>query len=185
MSLPNLIRWGGLAAVLGGGLFIIADLVTLAFAVQEAPGVVLFRRVLRSVAGVLLLLGLGGLYARQSEVLGVLGLLGFLGAFFGTALAQQNPVWAALLSNLGFVLFGAACLVAKVYPRAAVIMLIVGVLLSAVVNALVVSSGAFAGSLRFVWVAMVVDIIFEAAIVWLGISLFTSEGLEAQQRPQS
>jgi hypothetical protein len=181
LLLSNLIRWGGLAAVLGGALFIIADLVTLVFVGQGAAGGVLFRTVVGLVAGVLLLLGLVALYARHAEVLGVLGLVGFLAAFFGLALAQQNLLWASLLANLGWLLFGVACLVARVYPRAAVILLTVGALLSAVVNALV-RSGTFAGRPGFVVVAMVVDIIFEAAVVWLGISLFRSGG-EGAQRP--
>ena len=123
-------------------------------------------------------MGLVGLYARQSEVLGVLGLIGFLAAFFGLALAQQTLLWASLLANLGFILFGASCLVAGAYPRAAVIVLIVGALLSGVVNALA-RSGAFAGGAGFGVVALVVDIIFQAAVVWLGISLYTSGGEEA------
>jgi hypothetical protein len=181
LLVANLIRWGGLAAVLGAALFIIADLLTLVSVGQGTAGGVLFRTVVGLVAGVLLLLGVVGLYARQAEVLGVLGLVGFLAAFFGLALAQQNLVWASLLANLGWILFGAACLVAGVYPRAAVILLAVGALLSAVVNVLV-GSGTFAGRPGFVVVAMVVDIIFQAAVGWLGISLFTSRG-ERARRP--
>ena len=129
------------------------------------------------VAGVLLLLGLVGLYARQAEALGVFGLVSFLVAFFGLALAQQNLLWASLLANLGFILFGASCLVAGAYPRAAVIVLIIGALLSGVINTLA-RSGAFAGSAGFGVVALVVDIIFQGAVVWLGISLYASEDEE-------
>ena len=178
MLLSNVIRWGGLAAVLGGVLFIIADLATLVFAAQGVAGAVLFRIIVGSVAGVLLLLGLGGLYARRAEVLGIFGLVGFLVAFFGLALAQQNLLWASLLANVGFILFGASCLVARAYPRAAVIVLIIGALLSGVVNALA-RIGTFAGGAGFGVLALVVDIIFQVAVVWLGIGLYTSEGEEA------
>jgi hypothetical protein len=184
LLLSKVIRWGGLAAVLGGVLFIIADLATLVFAAQGVVGVALFRIVVGSVAGVLLLLGLVGLYARQAEALGVFGLVSFLVAFFGLALAQQNLLWTSVLANLGFILFGASCLVAGAYPRAAVIVLVIGALLSGVINTLA-RGGAFAGSAGFGVVALVVDIIFQGAVVWLGISLYTGGGEEGQRAVQA
>lgn len=108
---------------------------------------------------VLLLLGLVGLYSSQSEPAGFLGLLGFLVAFLGTALvsgalwfelfitpslAVEAPDLAEaelglvgfaipfLLVVVGWVLFGAATLRARVYPRLAAALLIVGAVASLV-----------------------------------------------------
>lgn len=104
----------------------------------------------------LLQLGPIGLYARQPEAAGVLGLVSFLMAFIGTGstlgvnfvdtfvmptLAVEAPglleagptevygfgfIPAALLLVVGWLLFGLATLRARVYPREAAILLIVG-----------------------------------------------------------
>jgi hypothetical protein len=132
----------------------------------------------------LLLLGLAGLYVSQSEEAGVLELVGFLTAFLGTAflvgalwfelfitpaLAVEAPglaeaelgiagfILVFLLSALGWVLFGAATLRARVYPRWAAMLLIVGGLVAFVPVPL---SGA----------------VFSAAVAWLGFILFTGRG---------
>ena len=105
------------------------------------------------------MLGLVGLYSSQSEPAGFLGLLGFLVAFLGTALvsgalwfelfitpslAVEAPDLAEaelglagfaipfLLVVVGWVLFGAATLRARVYPRLAAALLIVGAVASLV-----------------------------------------------------
>jgi hypothetical protein len=100
MSSSNLIRLSGLAAVAAGVLLLIGDL--LAFATEPenlsewatAPSYV-FVWLLFLLGAVLLLVGLVGLYVRQSEAAGVLGFVGFLIAFLGTALAL-GTVWAQL-----------------------------------------------------------------------------------------
>jgi len=104
----------------------------------------------------LLLLGLVGLYARQSAAAGTLGLVGFLVAFVGTLLlagywwleafavpyaAEKAPALLAatptgrLLAGgtvsfgvfaLGWVLFGLASVRARVFPRDAAILLSIG-----------------------------------------------------------
>ena len=96
MSFSNLLRWSGLAAMVGGALFVISELLDLynfSGAVDEenfsevaatAPWVA--EALLYLLGTVLLLFGLFGLYARQSEAAGHLGLVGFLVAFLGTAL---------------------------------------------------------------------------------------------------
>lgn len=114
------------------------------------------NNVLGLVALVLLLLALVGLYARQWEATGGLGLVGFLLAFAGTTLvagdwwfeAFVGPVLAdaapALLERppggwlltggattftafaIGWALFGIASLRARVFPRPASVLLIVG-----------------------------------------------------------
>ena len=82
-----MICWSGLAATLVGALFIVMNLTALLSSSfgQGSLGL-LIRNVISPVSGTLLVLGLTGLYARQSEATGVVGLLGFLFALFGTVL---------------------------------------------------------------------------------------------------
>ena len=181
MTFSNLTRWGGLAAVAAGVLFIIADLVALfVVLVRGSAGGLLFRPAIAVVGGVLLLLGLVGLYARRSEALGVLGLVGFLAAFAGLVWGEQNFLWAPLLASVGWVLFGAASLRAAAYPRGASVLLIVGAVLTGVVNALI---GARPAEIppSVVGVGAVADIIFFAAVIWLGYGLFTRRGEEPRR----
>jgi energy-converting hydrogenase Eha subunit A len=101
MSPSDLIRWGGLAALVGGVLFVVAELLglptiniesfsetatTTSFAIQTTTFLL---------GVVLMLLGLVGLYARQSEAAGALGLIGFLVAFLGTVLIG-GFMWASV-----------------------------------------------------------------------------------------
>ena len=130
-------------------------------------------------AAVLVLGGLVGLYVHQSEEAGILGLIGFAVAFLGTAmlvgatwnqafitpaLAQAIPAlfdegvlgWLSLgfvltylLVSLGWLLFGVATFVARVYPRPAAVLLIIGALIS------------------FIPLSYT-EILLAAAIAWLG-----------------
>ena len=91
MRSSDLIRWSGLAAILGASLLLISDL--LGFTVLSGDlieivttGAYLADGGTRVLAGILLLIGLVGLYARQSGASGTLGLVAFLVAFAGTAL---------------------------------------------------------------------------------------------------
>lgn len=103
MHASDLIRRGGYAALAGGALLLVADLGSLG---QELFGsssekfsetAVTASWTLVSgaflVGGVLILLGLVSLYARQAEKAGVLGLVGFLWAFVGMALVV-GAFWA-------------------------------------------------------------------------------------------
>jgi len=139
---------------------------------------------------VLLLLGLVGLYASQSEAAGVLGLVGFLVAFLGTALlagvlwfelfitpslATRAPglaeaelglagfILVFLLGVVGWVLFGAATLRARTYPRWAAVLLMIG------------------GVVAFVPVPLA-GTVFSVALAWLGLVLFTG-GSGPAERP--
>ncbi len=110
MSLSNLIRWGGLAAMLAGALLVAADLLSLSISPKFPSSASLgsepyaIQSVLKLSAAGLLLLGLSGLHARQAEAAGLLGTAGFLAAFSGTALmvgafwasAFFAPAWASL-----------------------------------------------------------------------------------------
>ncbi|MDP8973267.1 MAG: hypothetical protein M3N45_08855 [Actinomycetota bacterium] len=89
MSLPNLVRWGAGAGLLGAALSLAEGLLILA-----NPGYWRFDSPLdylvAAVEGVALLAvlgGLAGLHARQAGVYGRLGALGFFAAFSGTVLA--------------------------------------------------------------------------------------------------
>jgi Na+-driven multidrug efflux pump len=139
------------------------------------------------------LVGLVGLYARQSQAAGALGLVGFLVAFAGTVLVA-GFVWASIFiapavateapefldagpppglflalitCALGWLLFGIAALRARVYPRRATILLIVGAVI-------------------FVLPLPLTAIVLSVAVAWLGFHLFTgSEGAaEAQPSPR-
>jgi uncharacterized membrane protein (UPF0136 family) len=129
-----------------------------------------------------------GLYARQSEAAGHLGLVGFLVAFLGTALVagvswgdvfvvpiladaapevlDAGPPLGIILSfgvfTVGWVLFGLATLRARVYPRVAAVLLMVGAVLA-----------FFPLSLS--------TVVFGAAVAWLGSILFTGRGASAEQ----
>ncbi len=92
MLFSNLIRWGGLAAILAAVLLVIADLMGLSFKYYDpsealTTGFYALQSVLTLLVSVLLLFALVGLHARHSEAAGVLGLVSFLVAFPGTVLA--------------------------------------------------------------------------------------------------
>ena len=197
MSSSDLMRWGGLAALVGGVLFVVAELLglptiniesfsetatTTSFAIQTTTFLL---------GVVLMLLGLVGLYARQSEAAGALGLIGFLVAFLGTvliggfmwasvfiapALATEVPevvdagpppglLPTFIIFAVGWLLFGIATLRGRVFPRAAAILLIVG----AVVTIL---------PLPFT------TLVFDVAVAWLGFALFTGREASAEQPPR-
>jgi hypothetical protein len=171
----NLIRWCGMAAVVAGTLSIVVDLIVLSvfgfgqsFGAALASSVLLFRSAVAPLATALLLLGLVGLYARQSEATGVPGLISFLVAFVGSVLAQSF-ILGDLLANLGWALFGVSCLRARVYPRVASTLLIIGAVGTGVASAF--PRGEPDSVLMYAVIGA--DIILNAAIVWLGFSLFT------------
>ncbi len=185
MSSSNLIRWGGLAAVVAGVLFIITDLIGLfvfGFGRNLSESFTYFGFLFRSsivpVAGALVLLGLVALYAHQSEATRIPGLVSFLVAFFSTVLAQSF-ILGDLLANLGWALFGVASLRARVYPRVAAILLIIGA----------VSTGTFStfprsepGSI-LMYLVIGADIVLNVAISWLGFNLFLRRGHKGTQQP--
>ena len=185
MTSAGLMRWAGLAAVASAVLSTMGDVLRLFVDVESSetatttPYALVF--LLYLLGAVLLLLGLVGLYASQSEAAGALGLVGFLAAFLGTtllvgalwfelfvtpSLAARAPglaeaelglagfILVFLLGVAGWVLFGAATLRARAYPRWAAVLLMVG------------------GVVAFVPVPLA-GIVFSVAVVWLGFVLFT------------
>jgi hypothetical protein len=191
MSSLALLRLGGLSAVLGGVLFVVVYLtnlfVNLFFSGPDefsaAAPVVLYIQYAFGLPGqVLLPLGLVGLYSRQSELTGIIGLIGFLMAFVGMFFAS-TIIWAALVADLGWALFGVSILRAGVYPPAAAILLIVGAVLSGAASALVGSPGSIlmgvgAGTESIFSAVMYIgaggEILLNASIAWLGFALLRS-----------
>ena len=202
MSSSSLIRLAGLAALSSGVLGVIGDLLALvidpedphledpALASTTSYAIVFFLYLLSTP---LLLLGLVGLYASQSQAAGILGLVGFLVAFLGTvlsagaawfalfiapALATEAPelvaaelgltgfILTSFFAVVGWVLFGVATLRAGVYPRGAAVLLIVG------------------GVIAFFPLPLV-GVIFSVAIAWLGFLLFTGRGEAATSEQPS
>ena len=91
MSPSDLIRWSGLAALVGGVLFVVSSLFSLAvnfehFSEAVTTGPFAIHIVSLLLSTMLLLGGLVGLYVARSGAAGVLGLVGFLIAFVGTVL---------------------------------------------------------------------------------------------------
>ena len=139
MSSSDLIRWGGLAALVAGAAWIVEGLLTLVVPEQEpevfvSPYFYLFN-VVFVIAFIGTLGGLIGLHARQAPSYGRIGKAGFVAALIGVALmlvttviniaAAGGPIGVAgvifgmalLVTLVGFVLYGAATLQAKVLPR--------------------------------------------------------------------
>src|SRR4028119_1074884 len=92
MSSSNLLRLGGLAAVVGGVLFAVSDLLTLLLDHDDPIGSITSASFALSVglaliSTVLLTGGLVGIYAARSGATGVLGLIGFAVTFAGGILA--------------------------------------------------------------------------------------------------
>ena len=194
MSPPKIIRWSGLAAVLAGVLLLIADSVEY-LGRTATTGIYVFVMGLFLLTALLFSLGLVGLYASQAETAGLLGLLGFLAAFIGTTLVagaywaqaffapavaeitpqflySQQPgllnfgfIMSFSLFAFGWLLFGVATLRARVHPRWAAVLLMVGAVL--LVLPLPIASA-----------------IFDVAVAWLGFSLFIEKG-EVVQPPST
>lgn len=197
MTSSNLIRIGGLVAVVAGALLLLADLwsLLLEFVIGgpenfSEVAVTTSWTVLSAtylIGGLLLLVALVGLYAYQSEAAGALGLVGFLVALVGTGLlvgmmwtlafvvpsaAIEAPAFldaeqtagpldmgfmlSGIVVALGWALFGVATLRARVFPRIAAIVLIIGALLTV---------------LPLPATTLVIDV----AVAWLGLALLSGQ----------
>ncbi len=201
MTSSNLVRVGGGSAAMVGGVLILISAILGSLALgaesiseQASTGAYAFVTLLYLLAVVLVLGGLVGLYARQSEEAGLLGVVGFLVAFLGTALLvgaswnqafitpalaetvagvvlleQGLPGWANfgftltfLLASLGWLIFGVATLLARVYSRPAAVLLIIGALVS------------------FIPLSYT-EVLLAGAIAWLGFDLLAGRGSPAVQ----
>ena len=187
MSSPNLIRWSGLAAMVAAGLFIIValiDLFVLGSGQNFTSSGLLFRSAVSGIAGALVVLGLVGLYAYQSEATGIPGLISVLMISVGTVMVAQGFIWTALLTDLGWILFGATCLRARVYPRIATLLIIISAVIvgmfSHLISALIV--GGPGGILAYTGIGA--SIVLYVAIAWLGLILLgRREGRPSPAQP--
>jgi len=103
MSSSNLIRWSGLAALVGSVLLVVLDVAEFVLiggqpeSVAAATSALIIVRVSFIVAIALITLGLVGLYTRQAEQAGSLGLIAFLVAFIGTVMVAGVQWGAAFI----------------------------------------------------------------------------------------
>jgi len=205
MSSSNLIRWSGLAALVGSVLLVVLDVAEFVLiggqpeSVAAATSALTIVRVSYIMAIALITLGLVGLYARQAEQAGSLGLIAFLVAFIGT-LMVAGAQWSAAfigpwlaevapelldsepsgvliagfmlsfaLLALGWLLFGLASLRARVLPRGAAVLLMVGAALFFVILILELPAST---------------LVLGVALAWMGYALWTGAGETAvQPRP--
>jgi hypothetical protein len=144
MSSSELVRWGGLAAMLAGVAFIVLLLIPVAFmllklhpdAAYPGSSFNVLGAVLFIAAWLLLVVGLAGFHALQEERYGLIGRTGFYTVIVGAsahvvaAVTQEvlGLTWEStaleflaflglLVAMVGFVLYGAATLQARVLPR--------------------------------------------------------------------
>jgi hypothetical protein len=191
MSSSELIRWSGLAAVVGGVSLGIAELVALSFFGLDfrqtaTTGTYAFYSLLIMITAVLLPLGLVGLYVRQSEAAGPLGFGGFVVAFIGTVLvagffwssAFVAPILAVEAPQLldvrslpgffrSFIVFGLGWLLFGVATLRA------GIYPRAPAVLLIV------GSVLIVIRLPLTSIVLDAAVAWMGYVLFTGRDIAA------
>ncbi len=189
MASSNLIRWGGLAAVLAGALFIV-EAVAVPFIGDSHWGF----HALDAPPHALLAVGLAGLYLWQTRQgrFGWLGTVGFILvvtacvviALGGLAIVFVDGVLKApvgvldaihpveLLLIIGSVLFSMATMRANVLPSGGALLIIVG--------ALGFFGIAFAG-VGPEWLISVAVAILGAGWAWLGYALWSESGESAQQ----
>jgi hypothetical protein len=96
MSSSNLMRWSGLAALVGGVLFVLLDVLesllftNLPEAEAASTGAWIIVQGSFILATVFIAMGLVGLYTRQAEQAGTLGLVAFVVTFFGAMMAAGS-----------------------------------------------------------------------------------------------
>lgn len=183
MASARLVRWGGVAAMLGGAVWLGA--ITLYGLQPEGPPGTWRRgwfspNTAVALALALMFLGVLGIHARQRARAGWLGWAAVAVAALGLALMAAGrlavdvnllPAWptmgiAMAVLFLGLLLLGASILRAGVLPRAAGGLLMVGVL------------AFFVGNFEdpSIWLFL----LFGAAWVWLGYSLWSGESADAR-----
>jgi hypothetical protein len=158
--LAPLFRWCGMALIAGGVLMVVATLLhpsrETATTIVATESRLVAAHVAYTLAWLLVLLGLPGLYAAQRDRMGRLGLVGFLIAFTGTyliavtgnfgflapVLAKQSPAvlnsisqylpvliingLAAVLFMIGYILSGIAMIRTATLPRWTGVLVAVG-----------------------------------------------------------
>jgi hypothetical protein len=197
MSSSNLIRWSGLAAVVGGVLLAICDVLNAILFPGEPSSDVMTTslwfvvQVLGLVGVVFITLGLVGLYARQAKRTGILGLIAFVVAFSGT-LMVFGLLWGEPFLGPGL---------AKSAPEALEVeptgVMLAGVIFTFVlftlgwflvglvsIQANLLPRGAavllMVGAVLFIILTLLElplwSIVLDVAVAWLGYALWSSSG---------
>jgi hypothetical protein len=186
MAAPNLIRWGGPAAVLGGLLVTIGSFFSDNSWMGSSLGAAGLALLVAAITGIYL-------YLRRSGRFGLLGTVGFYMSAFAFVVIAINSLgvllnaWGArwletlsainILVILGMVMFGVAILRAGRLPRGGAWLLIafapaeVGVIV-----AMAVSGYTLPGLL---W--LVPDLLFGLGWAWLGYGLWSESAASAGQ----
>jgi len=124
----NWIRWGGIAAISGGVVFVMDTVLVLTVA---DPSKVRWPDILFAAGILLVVAGLVGFHKLQKESYGLIGRIGFYTVVIasliqavglvGFSLGSMAFEWLIMAGGLGslvgFVLYGAATLLAGVLPR--------------------------------------------------------------------
>jgi hypothetical protein len=166
MSSSDLVRWGALAAMAAGVVWVVSGILAVVYQGEHAPGTFADYLVEGTFAAGLLLTAAGmvGLHALQKNNYGRIGRAGFytvvvasLGQVLGTVVLLAGSTaleWlvfpvGVLAVLVGFVLYGAATLQARVLPRWGGIGLIVGLPVA-------IALGLYGGSVLFglFWLAL-------------------------------
>ena len=223
---PTLLRLTGLAAVVGGVLIVLLALVQ--FAKLGFPDVGLIPYETSNVTITIVwvqqnlgyfglaavALGLVGLSLRLDAAsptrgAGILMLIGFVSASVGTLLQlhlEETYYWAVMLACLGWILFGVYSLRVRIYPRLALVLLVVSSFVQAFTNPIVIYRlvgflGEILGedvvgsdpsyylylgggeSTLIVYLGALSEIGLYIAVTWLGFSLLSYQrGAQAEQR---
>jgi hypothetical protein len=206
MSSSNLMRWSGLAALVGGVLLVVSDVLNAALFPSEPGSDVMTTgswfvvQIVGLVALALVSLGLVGLYARQAEQTGSLGMIAFVVAFSGTLMAL-GMLWGE--SFLGPFLAEEAPAVLDAEPTGTVAS---GVVLSVILvglgwllfgltslQARVLPSGAavllMVGAVLFFVLGLLElplwTVVLGAAVAWMGYALWSGTVSEPAQMAQA
>lgn len=182
MSASNLNRMGGLALILGALLMSVSS----SFRPSGGQGGSTWW-LITFVGALFLLLGLPAMYAHQARQAGKLGLIGFVMTFLGCAALEVGSAvlpesqWAQIGTgftiafalgmvgfNLGLIVYGIATLRARVFPRWAALLIIVGV------------PAIFLGNLSPLIGAKPEVLIF-LGLAWCGAVLWSGKGATVKQ----
>ena len=193
MSSSDLIRWGGIAAMVAGTLVIVLVLLS-----EVLPEGFFFVFIL---VFLLLVVALLGLHTRQAGRSGLLGRIGFLLALIGAgalvvlfavvgvaeAFFGFSPDESAAVGMLLFVLFiafvvgivllGIATFRAGVLPRGAAVLFALGLPAGLVIDLL---TGAFFEDEATPWGFYIGPPAFAIGLLWLGYALWSGRGAEEQ-----